>query len=955
MSNNADATVLLYVTDNGVNATFCGVHYITADIVTAASLTSFVTATGVNTTLELDSATINKVGVTHAGSGVTVYNGAHLHMINSIVENFARGVYVQNTGTAGEVRVAGGLIDNCTAAIDIQHPTAEGSFATTADLSAITCASELVSFNTADYAGTGTLITGNLIQGHDFAIATNVTSQLQLGANTGVITGGAITTVGLDATVAAGTGYCIVTHSPQNYLKYVTWVQQTYTIAANDFRYLYVDNTGTLQSSASQPNRILTVFIGAICSNAAVIIYRQNTLMDATNTASQLDVTSRDGFGSIVSSGLIGTSNGANMKIDISSGSYYFATHNYAPTSGTAISLLPFYRAGGGIWTRSAAFTDIPIFYDDASGVLQAIPAIAPNWAKHAIYVVNDGAAQAYLFVYAQELFASELAAQTGALPAAPSFFTENVCACVGVIVTNGDVTLPAARFRDIRPTLSFRAEGATASADHNSLLNLAVGDVHTQYLLTSGARALTGDIDIGGNNVVNVNLVDGVDVSAHAARHLPGGADALTVAAPVTVATANAIGVAASFSRSDHVHAHGAQTDGTLHAAVIAGGASGFMTGADKTKLDAATNTNTASTIVARSAGGAFESGSIGVHNSGTVTLYTAADANNTALATAATANYTFTLPINAGNPTQVLQTDGAGNTSWVNAAGGYVDPLTTNGDLVARVGGVTTRLPIGTETQVLTAVGGLPVWTTNGAINPRLAYVLIDDFGGGTTPYGDTVWGTTASAGGAITQTAPISNTVASTGIVALNVSTINRYITLHKNSIGVLRLGNGATVFESLIYLDAVGVVGQTSVARIGLANTVTNTLPTNGVFFRFDDGVTSTYWQSYSVAGGTSTIVDSSLAGFPVVSANLLYRFRIVINAAGTQVLYYIQSRNLAGVIATAETLVATTITNIPVGLTQFLTPQFHIYKTSGVTARNLYVDYCEVNQIFTTAR
>lgn len=957
MANDADAAVLLYVTDNGVNATFCGVHYITGDITTAASLTSFVTATGTNTTLELDSATINKVGATHAGSGVTVYNGAHLHMINSIVEKFTRGVYVPNTGAAGEVRVAGGLIDDCTAAVDIQHATAEGSIATTADLSTITCVSALVSFNTADYAGTGTLITGNLIQGHDFVTATNVTSQLQLGANTGVITGGATTTIGFDATVAAGTGYCIVTHLPQNYLKYVVWVQQTYTIAANDFRYLYIDNVGVLQSSATRPDLIANIYVGAICSNGATIIYRQNTYMEGDNTASQLDVTSRDGFGPIVRSGLIGTSNGANMKVNISNGSYYFSTHNYVPTATAAVSMLPFYHAagGGGVWTRGAAFTDIPLFYDDASGVLQAIPAIAPNWAKHAIYVVNDGAEQVYLFVYAQELFASELAAQAGALPASPSFFTGNVCACVGIIVTNGDATLPAARFRDIRPTLSFRAEGASASADHNSLLNLAVGDVHTQYLLTTGARALTGDLNAGGNNVVNVNLVDGVDVPAHAARHLPGGADALTVAAPVTVAIANAIGAAASFSRSDHVHAHGAQTDGALHAAVVAGGASGFMTGADKTKLDAATNANIASTIVARSAGGAFESGAIGVHNAGTVTLYTAADANNTALATAATANYTFTLPINAGNPAQVLQTDGAGNTSWVNAAGGYVDPLTTNGDLVARIGGVTIRLPIGTTTQVLTVIGGLPAWTTNGAANPRSAYVLIDDFGGGATPYGDTVWGTTASAGGTIAQAAPISNTVASTGIVALNVSTTNRYITLHKNSIGVLRLGNGATVFESLAYLDAAGVAGQTSVVRVGLADTVTNTLPTNGVFFRFDDGTTSTYWRSYSVAGGTSTIVDSALAGFPVVSANLLYRFRVVVNAAGTQVLYYIQSRNLAGVIVTAETLVATIITNIPVGLTQFLTPQFHIYKTSGVTTRNLYVDYCEVDQIFTTAR
>lgn len=65
------------------------------------------------------------------------------------------------------------------------------------------------------------------------------------------------------------------------------------------------------------------------------------------------------------------------------------------------------------------------------------------------------------------------------------------------------------------------------------------------------------------------------------------GGAAAFGV--PVTVGTANAPGSAASHTRSDHVHAHGNQTVGTLHALVIPdpGGTAGFMSPADKQKLD--------------------------------------------------------------------------------------------------------------------------------------------------------------------------------------------------------------------------------------------------------------------------------------------------------------------------------------------------------------------------------
>jgi len=60
----------------------------------------------------------------------------------------------------------------------------------------------------------------------------------------------------------------------------------------------------------------------------------------------------------------------------------------------------------------------------------------------------------------------------------------------------------------------------------------------------------------------------------------------ALSNAAPADIGTASA-GVAATSSRSDHVHAHGNQLGGALHANAVAAGAAGFLTGTDKTKID--------------------------------------------------------------------------------------------------------------------------------------------------------------------------------------------------------------------------------------------------------------------------------------------------------------------------------------------------------------------------------
>jgi hypothetical protein len=54
----------------------------------------------------------------------------------------------------------------------------------------------------------------------------------------------------------------------------------------------------------------------------------------------------------------------------------------------------------------------------------------------------------------------------------------------------------------------------------------------------------------------------------------------------PVAVSTTNAAGVASTFSRSDHVHAHGNHSGGSLHATATTSDA-GFMAAADKAKLD--------------------------------------------------------------------------------------------------------------------------------------------------------------------------------------------------------------------------------------------------------------------------------------------------------------------------------------------------------------------------------
>jgi len=68
-------------------------------------------------------------------------------------------------------------------------------------------------------------------------------------------------------------------------------------------------------------------------------------------------------------------------------------------------------------------------------------------------------------------------------------------------------------------------------------------------------------------------------------------------------------------------------------------------------------------------------------------------------------------------------------------------------------------------------------------------------------------------------------------------------------------------------------------------------------------------------------------------------------RIEVNAAGTSVAFYING-----------TLVATHTTNIPLGSnSRYLLVKQGLYKATGLSSRNMYVDYLGYENIQTTPR
>jgi len=181
-----------------------------------------------------------------------------------------------------------------------------------------------------------------------------------------------------------------------------------------------------------------------------------------------------------------------------------------------------------------------------------------------------------------------------------------------------------------------------------------------------------------------------------------------LSDTAPLPLGTA-AAGTSVDGARADHVHAHGDQTGTTLHAAATTS-AAGFMSGADKTKLDNATASGTANTLVLRDSSGDFAANVISADLIGNVTgdLTGTASAIADSIVTSAkildetivnadispTADIVVSKLAPGVDPYQLLQTNAAGDgVEWTD---NVVVPgdLTVEGDLTVN----------GTETVINT-----------------------------------------------------------------------------------------------------------------------------------------------------------------------------------------------------------------------------------------------------------
>jgi len=482
-------------------------------------------------------------------------DGARLLARQVSQDFFTTALEVENVGAAPSLQVTGAIFNSITNDILVSHPGATGAFQGLADSTKVSVNSASpVRLNYLDAVtpDVGEVTLGDIFQGdrHDRRLA--LSRLVRETAPVGSYSGGVLSlTSGLNISVSAGFGFA---QDPvDDYLKEVAWSTTPLALPADSTRYIYVTDAGVVSSSSSEPNLLQNIVLGRVATFASTVHFIDKSAIRNNQLGTRIEQYQREAIGPIYSSGSLVVENGTR-GLDVSSGVYYFGNTRFVPSGATAFTWGYHFRDGSGGFNHGTQSTVDNAQYDNNSGALVALT--ASYYAKHALYISGDGSEEKYHLVYSQAEYSALTLAQQGNIPTPPTNFVDGVTLVASIIVQQGAANI--IEIRDERPIIGFKASGVSASSFHGGLLGLLLDD-HPQYLLVNGARALTGSLDMGGNQITNVGNVDGVDVSAHATRHLPNGADPVATAAPTTAVggnTANAVGTANSLSRSDHQHA---------------------------------------------------------------------------------------------------------------------------------------------------------------------------------------------------------------------------------------------------------------------------------------------------------------------------------------------------------------------------------------------------------------
>ena len=161
----------------------------------------------------------------------------------------------------------------------------------------------------------------------------------------------------------------------------------------------------------------------------------------------------------------------------------------------------------GGVWTVTSHTSPVinNTQYDDGTNLVTLTDTY---WTINYLWKGIELQDHCYTILGNEEFATSDLAKASKTISMLPSLITSHGMLMGRIIVQKGATTGYI-----IESAFDTIYQGSSNITDHSSLIGLN-NDDHPQYLLANGTRSLSGDLNVGGNDITNVGTVDGRDLS---------------------------------------------------------------------------------------------------------------------------------------------------------------------------------------------------------------------------------------------------------------------------------------------------------------------------------------------------------------------------------------------------------------------------------------------------------
>jgi hypothetical protein len=179
-----------------------------------------------------------------------------------------------------------------------------------------------------------------------------------------------------------------------------------------------------------------------------------------------------------------------------------------------------------------------------------------------------------------------------------------------------------------------------------------------------------------------------------------------------------------------------------------------------------------------------------------------------------------------------------------------------------------------------------------------------------------------------GTNTDAIAVADNANNPGVVEIRTGTTNSGNCAIVTENSTIRLGVGKCLVNSVIAIPILSDGVQRFAFYCGFMDAINTPPPTAGAYFIYSDTINSGKFQIVTVAGGSSTTLDTGVT----VVAGTFYELEVRINAAATSAEFYING-----------SLNATVTTNIPSGSGQECRVGTSIKKSAGTSRRSYYCD------------